>query len=67
MHTLADTTARTERKVITDVDIRRSGGLCNSVVVVLVPFGFEAARVRVPLGVGGDRVGIVDDSGAFWD
>jgi hypothetical protein len=67
MHALANTTACTKREVVPDVDIGRSSSLCNGVVVVLVPFGVKSARIRVPIGVGGDCVGVVDDSGAFGD
>ena len=65
MHALTDTTPCTKREVVADVDIGRSSSLCNGVVVVLIPFGVEAARIRVSIGVGGDRIGVVDDSGAF--
>jgi len=67
MHALAYTTACAKREVVPDVDIGRSGGLGNSVVVVLVPFRFKATRIGVTVGVGGDCVGVVDDSGTFGD
>ena len=67
MHALANTTTCTKREVVPDVDIGRSSSLCNGIVIVLVPFRVEAARIRVSIRVGGNRVGIVDDSGAFRD
>jgi hypothetical protein len=36
-------------------------------VIVLVPFGLEAARVGVPFGIGGNCVRVIYDSGAFGD
>ena len=65
MHTLANATACTKREVVADIDIRRSSSLCNGIVVVLVPFGVKAVRIRVSIGVVGDCVGVVDDSSAF--
>lgn len=67
MHALADAAAGTECEVVANIDIGRSGGLGNGVVVVLVPLRIEAAGIWVPFGVRRDCVGVVDHSGAFGD
>ena len=67
MHALAYTTTCAKREVVPDVHIGRSGGLGNSVVVVLVPFRFKATRIGVSLGAGGDCVGVINDSSTFGD
>lgn len=67
VHALADSTTSAKGEVVSDIDVRRSGGFGDGVVVVLVSFRIELARVWVAVGVGRDCVGVVDDPGSFWN
>lgn len=67
MHTLTDSTSGAESEVIANIRVGVGGGLGQRIVVVLVSFGLETARVRVAYWVVADCVDVIKDAAAFGD